>query len=619
MSNLIFLAPDETTLARATQLFEDIHEDIQTVHIPLSEVPAKVSALAAQGTEIVITRGSAANAIKEAGIDVTVVEMSITGYDVIRSVEKAKRHGSTIAALSFPRFMGETAYLGPLLGVDLRIYPFDSEDQAEERMRQAFRDGSDVVIGGYIAKGVAEKHQYPFEIVESGPAAILQATEEAKRIIHARNLEKAKTTLFRAIIDYAYEGIIAVDDEQRVTSFNPVAERITGLNGQAVIGQPINKVWSGLQLKEVMRTGQDDLSQLVTINNVDILCNKVALNVNNQIVGAVITFQDVAVIQHMEAAVRQRVYSSGHVASFCFKDTENTSPDLAQTIEIAKNFALTRSSIVIIGETGTGKEVFAQSIHNYSQWHQGPFVAINCAALPEQILESELFGYVGGAFTGANPKGKPGLFELAHDGTIFLDEIAEMDYALQGKLLRVLQERKVMRLGSDRLIPVNVRVIASTNKNLKQLVADSKFRPDLYYRLNVLQLVIPPLRQRKNDIMTLASFFLHEQAGIAKRRLKLGPSALKVLTEYDWPGNVRELKNIMERIIAVHKQEIINESVVRMVLEDHEAKPTGLVFDEAAEIRKALALTRGKYAEAAKLLGMSRSTLWRKLKRLGLR
>jgi transcriptional regulator with PAS, ATPase and Fis domain len=248
-------------------------------------------------------------------------------------------------------------------------------------------------------------------------------------------------------------------------------------------------------------------------------------------------------------------------------------------------------------------------------------VAINCAALASQILESELFGYVGGAFTGANPKGKPGLFEIAHGGTIFLDEISEMEYSLQGKLLRVLQEKKVMRLGSDSVIPVDVRIIAATNRNLKERVQENEFRQDLYYRINVLQLRIPPLRDRKEDIEALAEFFLKKHVGVTKRQLKLAPSAIQALTLYSWPGNIRELQNIIERVIALYHHENIDATTINLMLYDplESTIPKDGLPTEIEKISKALASTNGKYAEAAKLLGISRSTLWRKLKRLGLK
>lgn len=621
MSQISFLAPHASMLEIARTAFKDSHNDIYLEQGLLSEGVKKAASLVSVGTEIIITRGGTASAIKKAKLPVTIVEVPITGFDIIRTVEKAKSFGHHIGAVAFPSMLHGIGCLNTILNVDIRLYPINDETEAEDQVLKAFSEGANVVIGGFITKRAAQKHHYPCELIDSGVEGMLQAAQEAKRIAHARNLEKAKTSRFRAVLDYAYEGIISVDRNHCITFFNPIAERITGISGIESIGKDISQVWPKLNLEHVIKTGQDDLGQILKINEVDVLCNKVAIVVSNETVGAVVTFQDVTQIQQMEARVRHRIYASGHIASSCFQDIEKTSIKMRQTIEIAKDFSLTDSNILLIGETGTGKEVFAQSIHNYSNCRQGPFVAINCAALPAQILESELFGYVGGAFTGASPKGKPGLFEVAHDGTIFLDEIAEMDYITQSKLLRVLQERKAMRLGSDRIVPINVRIIAATNKNLKTLVKENKFRADLYYRLNVLQLKIPPLRERKKDIKLLADFFLKEHSGIIKSHLKLAPSAIKTLTEYTWPGNIRELKNMIERVIAIHKHANIDASIINLLLEDQEDSTMNaqLLPNEIEEIKKALTLSKGKYAEAAKILGISRSTLWRKLKRLGLK
>jgi transcriptional regulator with PAS, ATPase and Fis domain len=280
--------------------------------------------------------------------------------------------------------------------------------------------------------------------------------------------------------------------------------------------------------------------------------------------------------------------------------------------------------VLITGETGVGKEVFAQSIHNASPRSQKPFVAINCAALPAPILESELFGYMGGAFTGANPKGKAGLLEIAHGGTLFLDEIAEMDFGIQSKLLRVIQEKRVMRLGSDRVMPVDVRIIAATNKNLKTLIREQKFRADLYYRLNVLRLRLPPLRERKPDIRLFAHYLLQRYEKAAPLKLHWGPDALERLVQHEWPGNVRELQNIVERIVAVCKQQTIPAELISRVMRDDDdlpETPINTVCSSASErevILQALAQTRGRLSAAANALGISRSTLWRKMKALKL-
>jgi transcriptional regulator with PAS, ATPase and Fis domain len=266
-----------------------------------------------------------------------------------------------------------------------------------------------------------------------------------------------------------------------------------------------------------------------------------------------------------------------------------------------------------------GKEVFAQSIHNAGRRSQGPFMAINCAALPAQLLESELFGYVGGAFTGANKEGKPGLFEVAHTGTIFLDEIGEMDYVNQGRLLRVLQERAIMRLGSDRIIPVDVRVIAATNKNLITLIARKKFREDLYYRLNVLKLQLLPLRQRRKDIIHYANLML-DQIGVGMgKKVRLSAGAARVLEQYSWPGNIRELRNVLERAMAIGRRNVISTSSMEQLLAYDDVSVGDTVQpSEVESIKRALAESDGKIAAAADRLQITRVTLWRKMKKLNI-
>jgi transcriptional regulator with PAS, ATPase and Fis domain len=622
MSKIVFLAPDEYMYDTACSVAADADYRIRVEKGLLSEGVAVARRLAEQGAEIFITRGGTAALIKEAGIEVSIVEVPITGFDIIRTVEQAKRQGSHIAVVAFSSMVLGVECLGPILGVDIRKYIIFNEFEAEGKIRQAFQEGADVVIGGVITTKAARKHHLPCVLISSGREGIVQAIKEAQRLAEARRLEKVKASLFRTVLDYAYEGIITVDSEARITIFNPVAQRLTKLNGAKTAGQPIGKVWPELRLERVVATGRDDLGQVLKINGTQVLCNKVPIIVNEKIAGAVATFQDVSRIQQMEAKIRQEIYASGHIASLAFEDILGSSPSIRNTIRIAREYAQTESAVLILGETGTGKEIFAQSIHNYSHRSRGPFVAVNCAALPSQILESELFGYVGGAFTGANREGKPGLFEVAHRGTILLDEIAEMDYVTQGKLLRVLQEKKVVRLGSDRVIPVDVRIIAATNKNLKQLVSQHRFRADLYYRLNVLRLHLPPLRDRDSDIKIYARRFLEKQAQTMKRHLRFTPAALELLSKYPWPGNVRELQNVIERIVAVcHSGEIDAGITAQMLQDDQEGDNLSamIVSSEVDDIKKAVAEAKGKYTDAAKILGVSRSTLWRRMRALGLK
>lgn len=623
MSNIVFLAPDSHMFALACSALSHNHAAIQVEQGLLSQGVDAAKRLVAGGAEVIITRGGTALAIRDAGLEVTLVEVPITGFDIIRAVEQAKAHGQTIGVVAFPSMILGIDCLSPILGVDIRLYPIYNEFEAEARVLQAFHEGVQVVIGGVITGQAAYKHGFAYIPITSGAEGILQAAQEAERIAYARQLEKAKGSLFRAVLDYAYEGVIAIDKSQAISTFNPVAERLTKIDRTQALGKKITQVWPELRLERVVAQGLDDLGQILKINGVDILCNKVAIKVDGTTVGAVATFQDAGQIQQMEARVRRRIYASGHAASYTFQDILGQSPQIQSTIFAAKEFAATQSAILILGETGTGKEVFAQSIHNDSSRRQGPFVAVNCAALPAHILESELFGYVAGAFTGASHKGKPGLFEIAHEGTIFLDEIGEMDYLTQGKLLRVLQEKKVMRLGSDKVLPIDVRIIAATNKSLKGQVNQNKFRADLYYRLNVLQLKLPPLRARPGDLEVFAQAFMNSSTAPPAKPIHFTPAALEALKQYPWPGNIRQLKNIIERITAVTKTPLVDVDLIHRLLadeEDEEQSPTsGFLLDqEVEEIKKALTEARGNRTLAARKLGISRSTLWRKLRQFGL-
>ncbi len=257
--------------------------------------------------------------------------------------------------------------------------------------------------------------------------------------------------------------------------------------------------------------------------------------------GLVVHLQEITKVQRLEGEIRREMYAKGQIAKFSFNDIVGKSSSIERTIKYAKGFAVCDDTILIEGESGTGKELFAQAIHNGSRRYEHPFVAVNCASLPDNLLESELFGYVEGAFTGAKKGGKLGLFEVAHKGTIFLDEIGDISQLLQARLLRVLQEKQIRRIGDDRVIPVDVRVIAATNRKLSDLVANEQFRHDLYYRLNVLKLLLPPLRERLQDIPDLARYLLKNWSKDLEycKKLELD-RAFKILQAYSWPGNIRE-------------------------------------------------------------------------------
>jgi transcriptional regulator with PAS, ATPase and Fis domain len=335
----------------------------------------------------------------------------------------------------------------------------------------------------------------------------------------------------------------------------------------------------------------------------------------------VISFSSVKQVQHSERKLQERL-NKGHQATYSFKDIIGTSPALRQSIETARRFARVDSSVLITAETGCGKEMFAQSIHRASRRRNGPFVVVNCAALPENLLESSLFGYEKGAFTGASREGRQGSFLTANGGTIFLDEVSEMPLNLQARFLRVLQEKEVVPLGSDEVIKVDLRVVAATNRNMQKLISEGSFRNDLYYRLAVLQLNIPNLNQRKEDIPELVRHFLYKRArDLDLLCPEISEEALAYLQTLEYPGNIRQLQNITERILVLHDAVgPVSLDLVRSVAQTEPAhtetvQPVHSRKDEKEDIIQALAACGNNRARTAEMLGISTVTLWRKLKK----
>ena len=322
-------------------------------------------------------------------------------------------------------------------------------------------------------------------------------------------------------------GMILVDQFFQIVHANDKAIQIFQEDDK-------NKIQIEKYIDPAILSSDDAQNMPINILNSNYYYDRFAITLMDEIAGYYITLQDEADVALSNNTLRQK----GFFAKHQFRDIIHTSADMDKAIDIARQIALTNHTVLIRGESGTGKELMAQSIHNASYRNKFPFVAVNCAALPDNLLESELFGYEAGAFTGAHTKGKVGLFEQANHGTIFLDEIGDISPKLQSRLLRTIQEHQIMRVGSDRMIEIDVRFITATNRNLEQAVREGTFRSDLFFRLNVLPVVIPPLRKRKDDILVLLQYFL---GGDFKN---ITAQDLTLLSKYDWPGNIRELENV---------------------------------------------------------------------------
>lgn len=456
--------------------------------------------------------------------------------------------------------------------------------------------------------------------------------------------EKDFETILEGLIESPYMVYVIVDKEGNITTMNQTYLDILGLKKEEVIGRYILDVTPNSELPEVLKTGRIDKADIFLIKGRDTIVTRLPIIKNGEIVGAIgkSLFLDmsgakilVKKLQETEQELSvykdevRRIYS----AQWQFPDLIGQHPDFLAMKAMATHVAKTNSTLLITGESGTGKELFAQAIHNASERQSGPFIRVNCAALPDNLLESELFGYEDGAFTGARKGGKQGKFELAKGGTIFLDEIGDMPLSMQTKILSVLQERTVERIGGTAPTPLNVRILAASNRPLEDMIKKGNFREDLYYRLNVVRLELPPLRRRKCDIPLIAASMIARINERLNTSVKgISEDARVVLQNYSWPGNVRELENLLERAVNMaymNRENLLHVNHFPSLAEDNdlfssitwqEDSPLVQTMEhlEKQLIAQALEKTNHNKVQTAKLLGIHSSALYRKLAKYAL-
>jgi len=643
---IVFISPYKKMADLFSEVCQEFNKNIIVKIGDLESGAKKAIALEEQGIDVIISRGGTAIAIKKKVFNLPVVEIQISGFDLIRALYKIREKTKKAAIVGFYPFTYGVEGLGSIIDMELKVItlkeswykqPYYIKKKLEAMKRQNY----EWVVGDNISVEIAEQLGINAVLVESGKEALMQSILEAERVAEIRRNELEKTKRIKSIIDFAYEGIINVDQNGIIDTFNPQAEKIFKKEPYKVIGKNINKIFPEFNFSKIIKTGQRIEGKFWTVGDIKIVANIIPIKINNEVIRFVITFQKVSQIQRIEQKIRKKIYLKGNVAENKFEDIIGQSKIISNLKEEAKSYAQVDSPVLLYGETGTGKELFAQSLHNYSARKNKPFVAFNCAALPENILESELFGYVEGAFTGAKRGGKMGFFEQAHEGTIFLDEIGEISQDIQARLLRVLQECKIRRLGDDRVIPVDVRIITSTNKNLNKLVKENKFRRDLYYRINVLNLKLPNLKERREDIPLLTKFFIKKYQYKFKKEIGgISEESMDILKSYNWPGNIRQLENIIERLIVRTRDHYIMPDLVKEVMEffdddkimyvnnsnlesesnrgenDLNIPLIGNLEDiERVIIKKIIKNEKGNKTAVAKKLGIGRTTLWRKMRK----
>jgi PAS domain S-box-containing protein len=440
------------------------------------------------------------------------------------------------------------------------------------------------------------------------------------------------------ILDNAYQGMALVDKEGRIVKWN--YEKLFGIKEEDVLGKPVEDVIENTRLHIVVKTGDKELCDVQRIQGRDMIASRIPIIKDGEIIGAVgtVLFKDVKEVKDLAKKLKmlestvdkyKEEISKMYAAKYSFDNIITQNENMIRIKNIAQKASSSDSTVLIQGESGTGKEYFAHAIHSASPRKYASFIRVNCAAIPHELLESELFGYEGGAFTGAKREGKIGKMELANGGTLLLDEIGSMPYSMQAKLLRVLEEREFERIGGNNRIKIDIRIIASTNEKLQNEVKEGRFRQDLFYRLNVVEIVIPPLRERLDDIPILSEYTLNrlvQNMGFSHKYLT--DEAKLALSLYNWPGNVRELRNVLERAANISHSEYIGlehlpDYISNSFLIDNKVENSCLLKDAVAKaeinvIMEALRLADGSRTEAAKYLGIHRTALYKKMASYGI-
>ncbi|SIT41173.1 Proprionate catabolism activator, Fis family [Paraburkholderia ribeironis] len=628
----------------------------------------------AGSVDVVLAAGSNGAYLRD-NLSVPVVMVKVNGFDVLSAITRATITwpGVPIGLVLHETISHELADLSPWLNVGLKQRAYRSPDEVRRAVETLAAEGCGVIIGPGMACDFAQQAGMESVFLYS-LGAVEEAFERAVELARVSRQKESKRVRLNTIVAHLREGVAAFDEAGQLEAVNPAMLNLLGLDApkEVPLGHVSKEVPLGGAPKEVplghapkevpLRDRDEDVPAQVAravgpllretlvhdlpiderieqIGGRALIVNCVPIVEQGARSGTVVTVQDALVAQRIDRSLRTSQRPRHLVARHQLDDLIGASPALERVRRLARAGAAHDATVLLTGESGTGKELVAQGIHNASRRRGNPFVAFNCAALPEGLIESELFGHEEGAFTGARRGGKPGLFEIAHTGTIFLDEIGEMPAALQSRLLRVLQEREVMKLGAGRATPVDVRVIAATHRDLHALVDEGAFRADLYFRLNLLQIELPPLRERRGDVAPLARHLLSRgalQYGLPEAAQERVLTFLAPLfAHYAWPGNVRELENLLARAAIYLGDEAADASQdLQGVFPEFgrmkraaDGAVTAREADSAAangvltratpareDVMRALEQSGGNRAAASRALGIGRTTLWRLLK-----
>lgn len=624
---IILFSGQEGFTAKAEKILEDrkLKERCLVVETAGNKTQQVADFYYENGAKVFIARGQNFDLINKK-YNIPVVSVRATYEEILVAYRQAQKISKRIAILGYGSIYTMIQKFQRISQEDFLAIKVDDVRNIQQLVKEAADQGYDTFVGGITTREACEEYNLNHVMLDSDSLSIKIALDEALSLIDIQSERTQNFTLIQTILNTSEDAIIAFDKQLQITFINEKAKRIF----KSDLNQLVTKTLFPSEIKTKIYTNQESLqNHLIELNEEPHLLSIKPLISNQKVYGAVATITISTELINTETTLRKQLAEKGHIAKANFKDVIGKSKVITDTITWAKRIALSENNILIHGDTGTGKELFAQSIHNFSSRQNGPFIAINCAALATSILESELFGYEKGSFTGASSQGKMGVFELAHKGTLFLDEIGEISGELQAKLLRVIQEKEIVRVGGNNVIPVDVRIITATNKDLKKLSRKNDFRSDLFYRLSVLELELPPLKDRKEDIPLLVSNYLKTNYPT----IEIEAASLDYFKRFPFEGNIRQLINLVERCTVLAEYSKISQYIVEKVCKrefDYEENSNAPmeeilynsiqnnITDEAKRIEAALKRNFGNRQQTAEELKISTTTLWRKMKKYGI-
>lgn len=602
-------------------------ENITVIDIFGSFTEAQTEALRIESeVDAILCRGSTVPLLREV-VSVPVVDIPNTPLDLLIAIGKLPENVTEVAYFGYQHKLLDVEVLEQFCNKRIYQFVFNNVKEMSADIARVVELGIPAVVGSGRVLSFAQAAGLQGVELSASNNGLLRVLHEAKTLVDLAYDKEVEHLRYRMALDSLSEGILLSDEEHNILACNPAVKKIFKISDHSELNSHI----MGDHMEDAYKTKNTIQNYLQKIDNSMINISHYPVQYENSFLGVVSTYQDVTKIQGLELQIRKKLRDNGFLAKHTLDDILTKSDNMETLKEDAALYARTDSAILIEGESGTGKELFAQGIHNASLRSDGPFVAVNCAAIPESLLESELFGYEDGAFTGAKKGGKLGLFELANHGTIFLDEIGEMPKHIQARLLRVLQEKEVRHVGGSKNISIDCRVISATNKNLFNQVAEGEFREDLYYRLCVFHIYIPPLRERKNDIPVIFENILKNRVGVTDLLDEVSFRELSdLLRQYDWPGNIRELSNVAERcalLLPSHTDLMEKNKLWKRFIQPGEkvGQETNIKVDLAQSMKeiieqvereiilRTMSLYENDRIAVMEHLGISRTTLWRKL------